>query len=252
MIQSDDIFLPGVPRDLVVRRLEAAGGNEVSSGKLSSPESSAALAVNTFGWFMRRPRLLPPFPVLQALDGPAIQVDIEFCARFPWSGGKHPWLDAWVETPNAIIGVESKRFEPFRDRKNATFSTAYDRAVWHDQMAPFEVLRDKLRSRAEHFLFLDAVQLVKHAFGLVTEGRRRAKTPHLVYLFAEPEERAGIPITNESKQRHRSEIAHFAELVEGAEVKFRSMSYREWFATWPTSDPVLADHLRAIVERFAP
>lgn len=252
MIQADDVFLPGVPQDTVLRRLDAAGGNEVSSGKLSSPESSAALAVNTFGWFIERPDFLPRFPGLEAFDWPAQQVDVEFCARFPWSGGKHPWLDVLVESTNAIIGVESKRFEPFRDRKNATFSTAYDRAVWHDRMGPFEVLRDRLRSKEERFCFLDAVQLVKHAFGLVTEGRRRAKAPHLLYLFAEPVARAGIPITDQEKHAHRSEIAHFGGLIEGAEVKFHAMSYQEWFATWPTSDNQVADHLRAVVDRFAP
>lgn len=252
MIQADYAFLPGVPPDAVIRRLHAAGGNEVSSGKLSSPESSAALAVNTFGWFIDQPELLPVFPVLRSVDWPATQVEVEYCARFPWSGGKHPWLDAWVETPTTIIGVESKRFEPFRDRKDATFSKAYDRPVWHDQMAPYETLRDKLRSRTEHFLCLDAGQLVKHAFGLVTEGRRKAKRPYLVYLFAEPKERAGTPITEESRQRHRSEISHFAAAVKGAEVQFGAMSYQEWLGSWPNSNLQLAGHRRAILERFAP
>ena len=117
MIQADDVFLPGVPRDLVVRRLEAAGGNEVSSGKLSSPESSAALAVNTFGWFMQRPKLLPRFPALQALDWPATQVEVEFCARFPWSGGRHPWLDALVESTNAIVVWSPKGSSPFETER---------------------------------------------------------------------------------------------------------------------------------------
>ena len=252
MTQADYAFLPGVPSDVVLRRLNAAGGNEVNSGKLSSPESSAALAVNTFGWFIEQPELLPAFPMLHSLNWPATQVEVEYCARFPWSGGKHPWLDAWVETPTAIIGVESKRFEPYRGQKGATFSKAYDRPVWHNQMAPYEALRDKLRSRTEHFLFLDAAQLVKHAFGLVTEGRRKAKIPHLVYLFAEPQERAGMPISEKSKQRHRAEIAHFAEATKGAEVQFGAISYREWLEGWPDSDLRLAGHCRAILERFDP
>lgn len=252
MIQADDAFLPGVPSDVVVRRLIAAGGNELSSGKLSSPASSAALAVNTFGWFIEQPEQMPAFPMLQSLDWPATLVEVEYCARFPWSGGRHPWLDAWVETPTAIIGVESKRFEPYRDRKDSTFSKAYDRPVWHDQMAPYETLRDKLRSRTEHFLCLDAAQLVKHAFGLVTEGRRKAKRPYLVYLFAEPRESAGTPVTDESKQRHRAEIAHFADAAKGAQVQFGAISYREWLESWPNSDLRLVGHRHAILERFGP
>jgi hypothetical protein len=252
MIQTGYEFLPGVPSSLVLKRLNAADGNEVSSGKLSSPESSAALAVNTFGWFMEQPELLPVFPMLQFLNRRAILVEVEHCARFPWSGGKHPWLDAWVETPTTIIGVESKRFEPYRDRKDVTFSKAYDRPVWHDQMVPYEILRDKLRLRSEHFQFLDAAQLVKHAFGLVTEARRKTKRPYLVYLFAEPKERAGTPIDQESKQKHRSEIARFAELTNGAEVQFGAISYREWLESWPDRDPRVVCHRDAILERFHP
>jgi hypothetical protein len=39
-----ELFLPGVPVEHVLRRLAKAGGNEVASGKLASPDSSAALA----------------------------------------------------------------------------------------------------------------------------------------------------------------------------------------------------------------
>jgi hypothetical protein len=62
------LFLPGVPSDYVLARLSAAGGREVESGKFSSPESSAALAVNAFGWFIQRPSLLPPLPGLEDID----------------------------------------------------------------------------------------------------------------------------------------------------------------------------------------
>ena len=252
MIQADLEFLPGVPPSLVLKRLNAAGGNEVSSGKLSSLESSAALAVNTFGWFIERPELLPAFPIGALLDWPAVVVEVEYCARFPWSGGKHPWLDAFVETPTEIIGVESKRFEPYRDRKEAVFSKAYDRPVWHDRMAPYETLRDKLRSRSHHFQFLDAAQLVKHAFGLVTEAHRKAKKPYLVYLFAEPKGRAGVPIGEESKRKHRAEIDRFTKATNGAEVQFGAMSYREWLESWPGQNLRLVCHRNAILERFQP
>jgi hypothetical protein len=86
----------------------------------------------------------------------------------------------------------------------------------------------------------------------VTEGRRKAKIPYLVYIFAEPKERAGTAIGEESKQRHRAEIAHFAEAAEGAEVQFGAISYREWLESWPNSDLRLTGHRRAILERFEP
>jgi restriction endonuclease-like protein len=252
MTESDDDFLPGVPARHILERLGKADGREVSSGKLASPESSAALAANTFGWFVERPERLPPFPTLEQISSGVNFVEVEYCARFPWRGGKHPWLDALAETAESIIGVESKRFEPYRDRKKATFSLAYNRPVWHEQMAPYEVMRDKLRSGVELFEFLDAVQLVKHAFGLVTEGRWKAKRPFLVYLFAEPTERAGQRIDDASRRGHRAEIARFAAAVNGAEVGFGAISYREWLDSWSASDSELVGHRTAILNRFKP
>jgi len=75
-------FLPGVPVEYVLARLRKAGGNEVGSGKLASLESSAALAVNTFGWFHERADRLPLLPMLTV--SPAIVVNVEVTAHtFP-------------------------------------------------------------------------------------------------------------------------------------------------------------------------
>lgn len=242
-------FLPGVPQAQCLAAMAAAGGNEIESGKLLSPESSAALAMNTFGWFLDAPHTLPPFPELEDLDWPATAVAIERQMRFPWSGGRHPWLDAAVETETALIGVESKRFEPFRDRKSAHLSEAYDRKVWGDRMDPFERMRDTLRLNPAEFEYLDAGQLVKHAFGLVTEGARIEKAPILLYLFAEPLARAGKPISDGAHAAHRQEISRFGSVVEHAEVRFAACSYREWFKGWSRQ---AAEHASAVIERFAP
>lgn len=113
------IFLPGVPESLVREAFARAGGNEIATGKFASAQSSAALAANAVGWFLERPAALPPFPGLNDLDWPVANVSLEREMRFPWSGGRHSWLDAAVETPAHLIGVESKRFEPFRSNKPA-------------------------------------------------------------------------------------------------------------------------------------
>jgi hypothetical protein len=249
---GDAVFLPGVPVDYVRERLEKADGHELTSGKLESDESSAALAVNTFGWFHDRTERLPPFLMLGSDISDPNLVEVEYCARFPWPGGRHPWLDAYAETSESIIGIESKRFEPYRGQKTGIFSDTYDRPVWHDRMVPFERMRDKIRSGAEKFEFLDAVQLVKHAFGLVTEGRRKTKRPYLVYLFAEPEVHVGKPIDVTKKRQHREEISRFAASITGAEVTFGSISYREWLADWPDTDLELISHRAAILGRFQP
>ena len=244
-------LLPGVPAEHVLQRLAEAEGDEIASGKFISPESSTALAVNCFGWFIPRPEGLPALPGLENAGRPDL-VDVEFCARFPWAGGKHPWLDAVVQTSNTLIGVESKRFEPFRDRKKVGFSDAYDRDVWGPDMKRFARMRDRLRSGDIMFEHLDAAQLVKHAFGLVTTARRRSLAPALFYVFAEPESRNGRPIDRAALERHRQEIALFAGEVDGDEVAFRNASYRDWFATWSDAEPDLVLHRDALIERFAP
>jgi hypothetical protein len=247
----NDDFLPGVSAAHVLARLAKAGGDEIDSGKFANPESSAALACNTFGWFVERPSELPPLPGMKP-NATASLVDVEYSARFPWRGGRHPWLDAVVETGDQLIGVESKRFEPYRDRKTPDFSAAYSRPVWGPDMKPYEAMRDALAAGQLTFDFLDAAQLVKHAFGLVTDGRRKSKAPVLVYLFAEPASLKGSPIPEDSFARHREEIARFAAAVREAEVSFQSISYREWLAAWPPSPFPVGDHARAIVERFHP
>lgn len=121
-------FLPSVPVEHVLDRFAAAGGNEIGSDKFQSPGSSAALAVYCFGWFISRPSRFPSLPGIDTND-PVEMVDIEFTARFLWAGGRHPWLDTVVQTPKMLIGIESKRFEPFRDNKSVSLSSTYDRAI---------------------------------------------------------------------------------------------------------------------------
>lgn len=248
---TDGLFLPGVPANHVLGRLAKAGGNEIGSGKLASAESSAALAVNMFGWFVERPAMLPPFPGLD-LDFPADFVNVEYCARFPWSGGRHPWLDAVIETPHHLIGVESKRFEPYRDRKTISMSAAYDRPVWGENMAGYERMRDRLRTGEVAFELLDAPQLVKHAFGLVTDARRKRKAPVLLYLYAEPRMLQGRRLDEQLFARHRSEIGRFAAAVAGSAVRFHALSYRDYLRSWDGRSAAVSEHGRAIVGAFDP
>jgi hypothetical protein len=237
-------LLPGVPDSYVVERMSRAAGKELSSGKFMSERSSSFLAVNTFAWFHCRPEQLPAFPLDIASWRPST-VEVEHTVRFPWPGGTHPWLDAFVETTSEIIGVESKRFEPYRSKHNPKFSSRYDGNDWYDRMGPFIRMKDNLKSGAISFNHLDAAQLVKHAFGLVTEGRKRRKTPYLVYLFAEPAKHAT------AWAGHRSELARFAEAVQNAEVGFAWTSYRDWLGTWP-ADTAVRVHRENILERFEP
>ena len=116
-----DRFLPGVPAAQVEAIFNAAPGNEIAIGKFDSPKSSSALAANTFGFFLNRPHDLPPLPGCDFVTWPAHSLNLEKTVNFPWRGGRHPVLDVLITTPSSLIGIESKRFEPF---ESSTLSDA--------------------------------------------------------------------------------------------------------------------------------
>lgn len=249
-------LLPGLPVDRIRACYAAAPGNELASGKFQSPESSAALAANTFGFFLDRPAELPPLPLRLDLGWPPLSVDLEVENRFPWRGGRHPWLDAMVETSGWLVGIESKRYEPYRAKSEPALSEAYWRPVWGDAMSGYCRVRDDLKDGRRTFRHLDAAQLVKHAFGLRTvvhrdsiPGRRRAV---LVYLYAEPAFWPdGRPIPEAAREAHRKEIEAFAEMVKGDEVAFRALAYRDLLANWSEApDAAVRAHAGAIRNNF--
>ncbi len=243
-------LLDHLPKDLILARYQMAAGAELTSGKFASPESSAALVANAFGFFADRPGLLClPCPPLAAGEARAVYLEVEM--RFPWCGGRHPWLDVAIETETALIGVESKRYEPFRKGRPESLSDAYCRPVWGDAMAPFEAMRDALRG-GRCFRFLNACQLVKHAFGLRTQAKRQGRRVTLLYLYAEPAAFPdGRPIPPGEIAAHRAELADFTTEVttSAVEVVFCSLSWRELLQHWATV-PTLADHTAAFRARF--
>jgi hypothetical protein len=241
---TDPAFLPGVPAAAVLAALRRAPGNELASGKFDSQESSAALVANTFGWFLDRPKLLPPLP--GAPMGQPDEVEIEAEMRFPWSGGRHPWMDAVLTTSTTLVGVESKRYEPFRPRKTPVFSEAYDSRDWGPRMGRFTAMRKALTTGHQTYRHLDAVQLVKHAYGLKTQSLKRARGAVLVYLHAAPATWAsGKPVDPAAIARHLAEIADFARAVKGDDVIFVPLSWADLLAEW-SKIPALAAHAAAV------
>ncbi len=246
-------ILDHLPSDLILKRYQEAGGSEILSGKFASPESSAALAANTFGFFLNQPGVFSmPMSIVDA--GAALEVCLEAQMRFPWRGGYHPWLDVGVTTNDALIGIESKRYEPFRDEKTVEFSDAYLNPVWGPAMGPYERMRDELTSGHRHFMFLNAAQLVKHAFGLRTQAQKRGKVGKLVYLYAEPKAYPdGTAIIEADIIAHREEVRTFANSIAigQSDVEFLSLTYTELLKTWAASAvPQVRVHASAILERF--
>ena len=252
-------FLPGVPGPEIEAIFNAAAGNEIATGKFDSPESSAALAANAFGFFLGKAADLPPLPGCGGETWPARTLMLEAEVRFPWRGGRHPVLDGLVTTSSALIGIESKRFEPFRSRKASALSNAYWRPVWGKRMRGYESIRDGLRREPGLYGHLDAAQLFKHAFALRTAVHKRpefrALTPILFYVHAEPEfwPGSGEPVDGRAKVRHREEIERFAAAVADDEVTFVSCSWRKLLETWAQQeDGRMRAHADAVGMRFSP
>ena len=246
-------FLPDLPQDRILAALARSPGNELRSGKFDSAESSAALVANGFGWFLDRPTALPPLPGVPA--GVVESVDLEVEMRFPWSGGRHPWLDVGIVTHTTLVGIESKRYEPFRPAKQTGFSDVYDRPVWGPNMARYTALAQDLIAGTAEFRALDAVQLVKHAYGLRTRAQKRALGAVLVYLYAEPALwSSGKPVDGARKAQHRDEIARFAARVAGDDVVFVALRWgdllRQWEQAADQKGHGLAAHVAAMRARF--
>ena len=174
-----DRFLPGVPGPKIEALLNKARGNEIATGKFDSPRSSAALAANTFGYFLERPEELPPLPGRGEGVWPARSVDIERTVRFPWRGGTPPHLDVLVTTQSALIGIESKRYEPFDRGKKAAFRSILAATLGR----PHEALRERQRQapRRRASLRLSRCGPTRQTRLWPADGgppRRRAPGPH--------------------------------------------------------------------------
>ena len=246
------VFLPGVPVDKVLGRLAKAGGNEVESGKLASPESSAALAVNTFGWFAHLPHLLPSFPGLDA-GWPPIAVEVEYCARFPWSGGRHPWLDAFVETPACIIGVEFQAVGALPRQEDGLSVSRLRPAGLGQRHA---AIRAGEGSAAHWRRFVRASRCgpACEACFRANHRVRAARESPPFSTTSLPNQSSWVAATSTTNviMKHRAEVQLFSTMVAGAAVKFASCSYREWLATWQAANTEVQRHAQAVMETFRP
>jgi hypothetical protein len=245
---TDPTFLPGVPAEALLAALRRSPGNEWATGKFDSPESSAALVANAFGWFLDRPADLPPLPGVPMGVPEAVAVEEE--VRFPWTGGRHPRLDVVITTPTTLVGVESKRYEPFRPRKAPVFTEPFASREWGPGMARWNTMRRALEDGSQTYRCLDAVQLVKHAYALRNQGIKRARGAVLVYLHAAPKTWAnGKPVDPLAVSRHEAEITDFARAVQGSDVVFSAVRWADVLRQWAKT-PALSAHSAALTARF--
>lgn len=219
--------------------LNAGDGNELET-KFRAAHSSSALAVNSFAPFRTR------IPDLELSPGGPF-VDLQFERKCPTGlrGGRAPNLDLVLSGPNGIVGIESKLSE-YLSRHRAAFSPAYGKQIRDDRrnQGYFREMQ-RLMDAPDAYAWLDAAQLIKHAFGLSHTFPERPVT--LLYLFWEPANPDCDPIF----AAHRREIAEFADRVTRSTPQFKAMSYPELWSRWRQSAPPwLSGHLDDLAARY--
>jgi hypothetical protein len=220
--------------------LSAGDGNELQT-KFRAAHSSSGLAVNCFAPFRCR------IADLTLPDGGAFET-LQFEQKCPTGlrGGRAPNLDVLLTGPDGVVGIESKLSE-FLAPHRAEFSPAYAEQIRderRDQGYFCEMLR--LIDAPNSYVWLDAAQLIKHAFGLARTFRDGPVT--LLYLYWEP----ANPDVRPEFAAHRQEIATFAERVAGSTPRFRAISYPDLWRSWDAARPAdwLARHLEALRGRY--
>jgi hypothetical protein len=221
--------------------LRQGDGNELA-GKFRAAHSSSALAVNTFAPFKSDPSLL-------RIPGGGGFQRLGFEQKCPHGlpGRRPPNLDVVLAGPGGVVAIESKCLEPLSPHV-ADFAPAYEAEIkdvrretaWFRQML-------RLIQEPDAYRWLDAAQLVKHAFGIAHTYRDRPAT--LLYLFWEPSNPEAHPVFAE----HRGEVTRFAESVRGGRPDFFAMSYPELWRSWDASpDPEwLPLHIARLRARYA-
>lgn len=231
----EDNLLPGIDAAAVRADFSRGSGDELKK-KILAVHSSAALAANTFGrWKSDQGKLIilgesgfaPPF--LEWKPG-------------KWFNNRPPNLDAMLESPQVLIGIESKLTEPLTKHK-PDFSEEYKRErfdrcedLW------WELLEQMRTAQPAH---LDVAQLVKHYLGL-SNVRKKGQRCVLLYLYWEPVNAEEIP----EYRVHRKEVAQLVERFFSSSIELKAMRYAELWNAWREIPSLRqhAEHLRARYE----
>jgi len=228
-------LVTGVTPEMVQADYTGGSGQEWL-GKILAIHSSAALAANTFGRWKGDPAKLKVIG-LSGFQPPKLEAQCQTGLR-----GTPPNLDVLLESPDAVIGIESKLLEPLKPTK-PQFSPSYDLANLPLCEKPWW----ELLNQARHWppCHLDVAQLIKHYLGL-RKQYPAGRQVYLLYLFWQPLNASSIP----EYSRHAEDIEKFRNAVaQGNTVHFVPMDYLQLWESW--SEHVdLAEHARLLKQRY--
>jgi hypothetical protein len=241
VMKPDDNLLPRVRLADFEADLRAGAGAELD-GKFLAAHSSSALAINCFAPFRHRGC---SFDIGRHHGLRLVGFEQRFSTGL--ARAQPPHLDVLATAPSGrLVAIESKCTE-YLSPKVAKFSERYKTDIT-DERASGPWFAEMLRLMAAGgvgYRFLDASQLIKHAFGLANQ--RHSEMVTLVYLYWEPLDAGLSPLFAE----HRAEIAAFTERVAGGNPSLESMSYAELWETWVASGSAnLLAHVQHLRSRY--
>jgi hypothetical protein len=213
--------------------------------RLYSLGSSAALVLNVFAHWRDR----DASPLLAALGvGSRGAARLSFEAPLPTGlAGDAPTADVALELDDGRhVAIESKYAEWLvrRPRSQRAFKDKYfpqttDGGVWAAAGLPrCQALAEDLQAGRERCNFLHAPQLLKHALGLATSGKRNSV---LVYLYYDWPVRAA--------PTHRGELDRVVARL-APEIDLRVLTYQMLFDSLRAAPAVDTPYLDYLAERY--
>ena len=248
--------IDGITTEMFCCDLIRGDGGELSNSSGSAPKfnsisSSASLAVNTFApWKTRLDELIVDLGTEQMTGFDKLEFEHIAHTAIP-KAKKHPNLDVWLESDDAILAIECKFCEYLGERtEKASLHPAYKRlASSLDRQNPWVKAIDHVtKEKGEcKYRFFDAVQIIRHYFGVLNSGQ---KEKHLLYLYWHP--------TNEDWRDihpfdlHMKELKEFSGLISQAtDVRFHSMSVNELWDTWSlVPDQDVKSHVNDLRDKY--
>ncbi len=246
----DNVVKTVTPEQLRVlqAQLARANGGELRPNKngkckAHAPYSSAALALNAFGGWLGRERMLS----VAGHGGWTEPLGLEAKRKIDHRGGTVNF-DVLLEAGDRVVGIESKLTEFIPLHRPAEWKAVYRSPQMADLLD--KGWRSTLKAsldgtwQPEH---LGVEQLLKNALALRSAFAHGRLT--LLYCFWEPTNRAAFPEFKE----HRQEIEQLVFRVgANADPTFVALSYTELFREWEAgaTDGWVREHLAALRARY--
>jgi hypothetical protein len=214
--------------------------DSIDRTRLRSPQSAAALAINTFLPWQRAPDQLP-------LAGWTGFDAVQFEVRCPTGlRGTPPHLDFVALRGEAVVAVTVRCVE-YLSRRKTPVASSYDRLLAATPgLDPWRRQLERLRGEPNRHRHLDLGALVKFALALGRTFPERPTT--LLYLYWEPLNAEDF----DEFCHHRREAADLAAAVGDARVAFDALSFDAIWRQWATlaAPAWLADHVDRLRARY--